>query len=122
MPAAGFAGRADTPGRPGALSLPRCGHCKSLAPIYEELGKHFQGRSDVVIAKMDATANDVVDSRFSVKGFPTLYLKTAAGEVVPYSGDRSESDLTQFVESHAAKGGDEAVAPEPAPEPAKDEL
>ena len=115
--------RADFTRLARPLSSSRCGHCKTLAPIYEELGKHFQGRSDIVIAKMDATANDVLDSRFSVKGFPTLYLKTAAGEVVPYSGDRSESDLTQLVESHAAKGGDdEAVAPEPSPEPAKDEL
>lgn len=94
---------------------PWCGHCKSLAPVYEKVGKHFEGRNDVVIAKMDATANDVTDSRFSVKGFPTIYVLTAAGEVMPYKGDRSEADLVRFVEEYAAdqaEENDEAFAPE----------
>jgi protein disulfide-isomerase A1 len=70
---------------------------------------------------MDATANDVTDPRFAVKGFPTLYLQTAAGEVVPYSGDRSESDIVKFVSDHL--DGAQAVAPEGAPAPeVKDEL
>ena len=45
------------------------------------MGDHFKGRSDVVIAKMDATANDVPDSRFKVAGFPTLYVLSADGAV-----------------------------------------
>jgi len=104
------------------LPAPWCGHCKQLAPKYEEVGKHFKSRSDVDIAKMDATANDVVDPRFRDKGFPTLNLKTGAGEIVPYSGDRSESDLIRFVTNHASEAGAEAVGPEAAPEPVKDEL
>lgn len=38
---------------------PWCGHCKALAPKYDELGQKLSGESGVVIAKMDATANDV---------------------------------------------------------------
>ncbi len=39
---------------------PWCGHCKTLAPKYEVLGSKYQGGSEeVVIAKIDATANDV---------------------------------------------------------------
>src|ERR1700761_4917632 len=41
---------------------PWCGHCKSLAPKYDELGELFAPFADkVVIAKVDATANDVPD-------------------------------------------------------------
>ena len=43
------------------------GHCKSLAPKYEELAQKLAGESDLVIAKMDATANDV-PAQFDVKG------------------------------------------------------
>ncbi len=38
---------------------PWCGHCKQLAPVYEELGQTFSGVDSVVIAKVDMTANEV---------------------------------------------------------------
>eukprot|EP01024_Parvocaulis_polyphysoides_P026521 TRINITY_DN2415_c0_g1_i1.p1 TRINITY_DN2415_c0_g1~~TRINITY_DN2415_c0_g1_i1.p1 ORF type:complete len:538 (+),score=115.82 TRINITY_DN2415_c0_g1_i1:133-1614(+) len=80
---------------------PWCGHCKKLAPIYEKVGEKFQENKSVTIAKMDATANDVPDSRFDVRGFPTLYFVTGKNEVIQYKGDRSEADLIKFVEKHA---------------------
>ena len=109
----------NVPGKTVLLEFyaPWCGHCKTLAPIYDKLGAALKGRADVVIAKMDATANDVTDARFSVQGFPTLYLKTAGGEIVPYSGERTLEALKAFVEEHAdaapaaaVAGGDAAAA------------
>lgn len=45
---------------------PWCGHCKKLAPTFEELGKEMQNEN-VEIVKMDATANDV-PAPFEVHG------------------------------------------------------
>lgn len=49
-----------------------CGHCKHLAPAYEEVGKAYEGSSDVLIAKVDADADSTLKKRFGVSGFPTL--------------------------------------------------
>jgi len=95
---------------------PWCGHCKTLAPIYEKVGAAFKGDKSVVIAKFDGTANDLPPSAgLEVKGFPTLALVTPDGKTITYTGDRSEEALIAFVKS----GGKAAKAEE---EPAKDEL
>lgn len=36
---------------------PWCGHCKSLAPVYEKLGKVFEAESSVIVAKVGALLN-----------------------------------------------------------------
>jgi len=48
----------------------------------------------------DATTNDVPPGLFNVKGFPTLYLHTATGENIRYEGNRSQTDLSEFIKKH----------------------
>ncbi|KAG0260649.1 hypothetical protein BG011_001712 [Mortierella polycephala] len=79
---------------------PWCGHCKSLAPIYEELGQAFSGKDDqVLIAKVDADAHRDLGSRFGIKGFPTIkwFPKGVKGDPEDYSGGRDLDSLSSFV-------------------------
>ncbi|KAL1595500.1 protein disulfide-isomerase precursor [Nothophoma quercina] len=88
---------------------PWCGHCKALAPKYEELGQAYASSELsklVTIAKVDATANDVPDE---IQGFPTIKLFPAGKKDAPvdYSGSRTVEDLAQFIKengSHKAAG------------------
>lgn len=76
---------------------PWCGHCKSLAPKYEELAQMYAPYADkVVVAKVDATANDVPDE---IQGFPTIKLYAAGKKDAPieYSGARTTEDLAAFI-------------------------
>ena len=94
---------------------PWCGHCKALAPKYEELGALYaksEFKDKVVIAKVDATANDVPDE---IQGFPTikLYPAGAKNEPVTYSGARTVEDLIKFI---AENGKHKAAVAEEAEE------
>ena len=53
-----------------SIDAPWCGHCKKLAPIWDELAEKFKEDKSLVIAKMDATKNEV--ENIEVNGFPTL--------------------------------------------------
>jgi len=79
---------------------PWCGHCKSLAPKYEELGKMFADEPSIVIAKLDATEND---TPAVVKGFPTLIFYPAGDKKNPltYSGERNEEGMSKYIREHA---------------------
>jgi len=85
---------------------PWCGHCKALAPIYDELGAHFKDNENVVIAKIDATKNEV--SLVDVQGFPTLYLfKSEDNKAIQYNGGRTLEAMTAFVETKGEVQKDE---------------
>ncbi|KAJ9673596.1 hypothetical protein PVL29_023264 [Vitis rotundifolia] len=93
---------------------PWCGHCKKLAPILDEVAISFENDADVVIAKLDATANDIPNDTFDVKGYPTLYFKSASGNVAQYEGDRSKEDIIEFIQKNRDKAAQQ--------EGSKDEL
>ncbi|KAJ1951063.1 protein disulfide-isomerase precursor [Linderina macrospora] len=84
---------------------PWCGHCKRLAPIYEKLGKVLKENKNLVIAKMDATANDVPSGHegLQVQGFPTIKLISGKDNTVTeYNGNRSLESFIEFLEENAA--------------------
>lgn len=77
---------------------PWCGHCKQLAPIFDQLGEKFKDSDTVVVAKMDATANELEHTK--ITSFPTIKLyKKGDNGIVDFTGDRTLEGFTKFLES-----------------------
>ncbi|KAF3454593.1 hypothetical protein FNV43_RR05041 [Rhamnella rubrinervis] len=77
---------------------PWCGHCKSLAPIYEKVATAFKLEEDVVIANLDADKYKDLAEKYGISGFPTLKFfpkSNKAGE--DYDGGRDLDDFVAFI-------------------------
>jgi len=88
---------------------PWCGHCKSLAPIWDELGAKYKDHENIIVAKMDATANEL--EQVKVHSFPTIkYFPVGEGaEAVDFNGARTLEGFSKFLDS----GGVQEAEPEP---------
>lgn len=87
-------------GKPALVEFfaPWCGHCKNLAPIFEELGAKFASEDKVSIAKVDADEHKDLGRRFGVQGFPTLkWFDGKSDKPEDYSGGRDLDSLASFV-------------------------
>jgi protein disulfide-isomerase-like protein len=83
---------------------PWCGHCKSLAPIYEKLANVYASDKGVVIAKIDAdqAANKDLAQKYGVTGFPTLkWFPKNNKEGEAYSSGRDLPAFVKFINEHS---------------------
>lgn len=88
--------------------------CKSLAPIWDSLANDFLREDNVVIAKVDAEAENAraIAAAQGITGYPTIKFFPKGADpkdAVPYQGPRSEEALVYFVNkqagTHRAIGG-----------------
>lgn len=85
---------------------PWCGHCKALAPVWDDLAMHFKDMPDLVIAKFDATANEV--EGLEIRGYPTLRFYPKDDKTgLDYNGGRELDDFKKWLgeNSSAYKAG-----------------
>ncbi len=76
---------------------PWCGHCKTLAPLYEEAAKLLEANENIVLAKVDSTENEVAG--IDIQGFPTLkfFPKDKTQEPIEYDGGRDTEGILSWL-------------------------
>ncbi|KAF1773915.1 Thioredoxin, conserved site [Phytophthora cactorum] len=77
---------------------PWCGHCKALAPEWEQAASDLKG--SVKVAALESTANELKASEYGIQGFPTIKVfgPNAMGpnDAEDYQGERTASAITEF--------------------------
>ncbi|KAM6942105.1 protein disulfide-isomerase [Lycodopsis pacificus] len=83
--------------------LPYSAESRALFPLWEELAEAMKEREDMVVARIDASANDI---NMSMQGsYPSLCLFPAlyAERVVVYTGKKKVKDLVKFADKEMEK-------------------
>jgi protein disulfide-isomerase A1 len=66
---------------------PWCGHCKALAPEYEEAATALKEKN-IPLVKVDCTAETELCKDYGVEGYPTVKVFRGLDNIKPYSGPR----------------------------------
>ncbi|GMP22667.1 hypothetical protein CsSME_00000588 [Camellia sinensis var. sinensis] len=80
---------------------PWCGHCQALAPEYAAAATEL--KSEVVLAKVDATEESELAQKYEIQGFPTVYF-FIDGVHKDYSGQRTKDAIVSWVKKKTGPG------------------
>ena len=82
---------------------PWCGHCKQLLPKYEEAAKKLKAKNPkIVLAKMDATENEI--ESVTITGFPTIKFypgNKKDAKPIDFNGERTTEGIIKFIQTNA---------------------
>jgi thioredoxin 1 len=62
-----------------------CGPCKAVAPLLEEMSRHYEGR--VQFLKLNTDDNLVTPTKYGIRGLPTLLFLKEGKEVGRITGN-----------------------------------
>ena len=82
---------------------PWCGHCKKLAPIYEQAASELLV-DNIRIAKVDVTSNQALGKKFGIRGYPTLkpFVGGVSKETDKYGGSRTAGAIVAYMKELVA--------------------
>ena len=82
---------------------PWCGHCKRLAPVWEELAdKVYSQGYNFKIGRVDCTQQKMACDRLDISGYPSLYV-FEGNEAYWFKNKRNIDQLTAFISNDTYK-------------------
>jgi len=76
----------------------RCGPCKMIAPILDEIAGDYKGK--LKIAKVNVDENQQVTQKYGIRSIPTLMIFKGGSVQAQKVGAMSKSQLAAFIETN----------------------
>ncbi|XP_067407121.1 protein disulfide-isomerase-like protein of the testis [Emydura macquarii macquarii] len=76
-------------------------NCRKLLPIWDELGKKYENHENIIIAKIDFTANDIQLVMLDRYPFFRFFPVGSKNQVVVYDGEYTLEAFTEFLEKQS---------------------
>jgi len=87
---------------------PWCGHCKAMAPAYEEAAQRLAKESPPIpLGKVDATVEPQLAQSQGIQGYPTLKI-FRRGSASEYGGPRDADGIVKYMKEQVGTGSQAA--------------
>jgi protein disulfide isomerase len=102
-----------------AFHAPWCGHCKQLAPHWEEAATILKDNAiaagyGIALAAVDATVHTSIAGRYSIQGYPTIKIFEGHSDATVYEGPRDAAGIVKFLLARAGPASIEITGEEEA--------
>jgi len=83
---------------------PWCGHCRAMMPVYDNVARKTRLVDNFVVAKIDASVNELEGYGIDIVEYPTILLFTKKDRENPieFKGERNEYVFNDFIRQHAS--------------------
>lgn len=77
-----------------------CGHCNDFNSTWEELNDKMKENNKVQLMKVYVNEQEELSKKYNVKGVPTLILQVPNKKSIEYTGDRTVSGISSFIQEN----------------------
>ena len=79
----------------------RCGHCKKLSPVWNEIAESQELKAGVRIGRVDCTRETALRTKYAISGYPTLLFfditpVVNGTKIYKFKGSRNSEALLAF--------------------------
>jgi hypothetical protein len=75
-----------------------CSHCSKLEPVWDQITNKYGTKVLSIDCTNPTASTTAAMNKYSVTAFPTIVCINSMGNATPYTGDKTVTDLSSFID------------------------